>query len=73
MSVLLSYHLPCVGGKDFLDDDEQEQIRSKERNKIADLSKDNTQRTLEIMWKTQNKEKPRSRSQIHYYREITGR
>ena len=49
MSVLLSYHLPCVGGKDFLDDDEQEQIRSKERNKIADLSKDNTQRTLEIM------------------------
>ena len=29
-------------GKDFLDDDEQQLIRSKERNKIADLSKDNT-------------------------------
>jgi len=32
-------------GKGFHDDDEQEQIRSKERKKIADQSKDNTQRT----------------------------
>ena len=29
-------------GKDFHGDDEQEQSRLKERNKFADLSKDNT-------------------------------
>jgi len=31
------------------------------------------QRTPEITWKTQNREKLRSCLQKHYYREITGR
>jgi len=34
--------------KGFHAGDEQEQIKSKERNKIKYLSKDNTQRTSEI-------------------------
>jgi len=34
--------------KGFHDGDEKELIRSKERSKIVDLSKDNTQRTPEI-------------------------
>jgi len=60
--------------KSSQDDDEQEHIRSKEKSRIIDLSKDNRQRTPEITWKTQNrKKKPRSHSQLHYYREITGR
>jgi len=32
-----------------------------------------TQRTPEIKWKTQDRKKSRSRSQIHYYQDITWR